>query len=209
MKKRIIFVDWYDVITKSDAWRYIQKNHPLYDFTQTLMNKLIIGSHPDEKDWMRGCKSTVEIVAKHCPGATSTSGMDIIALEKEQYMNQLDHNIVLFDALRCFKSQGHLIVLATDNVDYFSELISDFAEYDVFDYVINSADVKALKAEDPEKFFGSFITSQNMSFSDAILIDDKAYNIDAFTSVGGQGLCYKYPQDNVKQAMHELSLLLT
>lgn len=210
-KTKIIFVDWYDVSTQSSAWRYIKADHPLYECTKELFGKIIANSEnrAEMYNWMRGCKSTIQMVLEHCKDGTEEQAREIIKIETEMYMAQLEYNVELFNFLAEMKKEGHTIVMATDNVDYFSGLVHKFERYDLFSHIINSADVKALKAEDPQGFFGACLKKFRMTFKDAILIDDNPKNIRSFAGAGGTGLLYKYPTDDIGRLKSSLKRVLT
>lgn len=58
---------------------------------------------------------------------------------------------------------------------------------DVFDHTLNSYDLRAIKAENPEAMFGDYLRSIGKTFADSILIDDRPVNIEPFVAMGGTG----------------------
>jgi hypothetical protein len=63
------------------------------------------------------------------------------------------------------------------------ETLADWAV--ICDDVICSSQAGTLKSEDPQTFFGPWLTMHGIGFTDAVLIDDRADNCAAFTSQGG------------------------
>jgi hypothetical protein len=108
-------------------------------------------------------------------------------------------NVALFELLRTIKTHV-LVVLATDNMDCFaitfnrargrrrnptpaSETLADWAT--ICDDIISSSEVAALKAEEPRRFFGPWLSRHGLTFRDAALVDDRADNCEAFATCGG------------------------
>ncbi len=105
-----------------------------------------------------------------------------------------------------------MVVIATDNMDCFArafehaqrrrrgparerETLADWAV--ICDDIICSSDVAALKAEDPQAFFGPWLAASGMGFADAVLIDDRADNCAAFTACGGTAIRWKMGTDDL------------
>jgi hypothetical protein len=103
-------------------------------------------------------------------------------------------------------------VIATDNMDCFAraftrarsrrhrpgrqrETLADWAV--ICDDIICSSQAGALKSEDPEGFFGPWLTAHGVTFTDAVLIDDRADNCAAFTGQGGTALQWKMGASDV------------
>jgi FMN phosphatase YigB (HAD superfamily) len=108
-----------------------------------------------------------------------------------------------------------MIVLATDNMDCFAKTFNaargsrrrldnasrTLAEWAVIcDDIICSSDVGALKAEDPVGFFGPWLAECGLDFSDALLIDDRADNCQAFELQGGSTILWKMGKNEVSEA---------
>jgi len=122
-------------------------------------------------------------------------------------------NVELFEVLHSFKSRA-IVVLATDNMDCFSrtfdrvrsrrrrptlgsETMAGWAV--VCDDIICSSEVGALKAEDPVGFFGPWLSEYDLSFSNALLIDDRADNCDAFRGQGGSAVQWKMRENDISE----------
>lgn len=131
-------------------------------------------------------------------------------------------NVALFQLLRMFKTQA-VIVLATDNMDCFantfnhargrrrrltaeSETLADWAT--ICDDLICSSNIAALKAEDPQRFFGTWLTQHGLDFRDAALIDDRADNCQAFAHCGGTPIQYKMTTNDLSEVATALKTWL-
>jgi len=69
----------------------------------------------------------------------------------------------------------------------------------VCDDIICSSEVGALKAEDPVGFFGPWLSEYDLSFSNALLIDDRADNCDAFRGQGGSAVQWKMRENDISE----------
>ena len=110
----------------------------------------------------------------------------------------------LFEVLRVIRAEA-MVVIATDNMDCFArafeharsrrrpgrdrETLADWAV--ICDDIICSSQAGALESEDPQAFFGPWLAIHGISFTDAVLIDDRADNCTAFTSQGGTAIQWK------------------
>ena len=75
------------------------------------------------------------------------------------------------------------------------ETLADWAV--VCDDIICSSDVAALKADDPQAFFGPWLDRHGVGFPDAVLLDDRADNCAAFTTFGGATIRRKMGADDI------------
>jgi FMN phosphatase YigB (HAD superfamily) len=115
-------------------------------------------------------------------------------------------NVQLFEVLRVMRADA-MVVIATDNMDCFArafeharnrrrrfnrerETLADWAV--ICDDIICSSQAGALKSEDPQAFFGPWLAAHGVSFTDAVLIDDRADNCAAFTREGGAAIQWKW-----------------
>lgn len=136
--------------------------------------------------------------------AAAHSGLDIGRL-----LTRLAHDIAhmpvdhpLLRVLRDARSHS-TVVLATDNIDAFTSTFQAITSSRneqasaqgtlegstaVFDDIISSSDTGVLKSEDPEAFFGSWLTTAGVSFGEALLIDDRPGNRAAFERCGGTAI---------------------
>jgi FMN phosphatase YigB (HAD superfamily) len=73
------------------------------------------------------------------------------------------------------------------------------------DDIVCSSDVGTLKSENPHAFFGPWLARSGLTFADAVLIDDRTDNCEAFAAQGGQALQWKLgtnPLSDLKAGLH-------
>jgi len=74
----------------------------------------------------------------------------------------------------------------------------------ICDDIICSSDVGTLKAEDPKGFFGGWLTECGLTFSDALLIDDRADNCESFRGQGGSTVQWKMGKNNIGEVVESV-----
>jgi hypothetical protein len=87
-----------------------------------------------------------------------------------------------------------------------TELMRDWAKS--CDAIICSSEVRTLKAEDPQTFFGPFLQEHGLTFSDAALIDDRLDNCEAFAAAGGSPIRYKMSSNPISEVEKALAAWL-
>ncbi|MEU5948615.1 hypothetical protein ABZ793_24080 [Micromonospora sp. NPDC047465] len=170
-------------------------------------------------EWMKGLLSSEEIIRSMNIELDGRFGDDFLTRRLYIDCAKMRVNVELFEMLRKIKSYV-LVVLATDNMDCFlhtfdkarsrkrrptpqSETLSDWAI--ILDDIICSSEVAALKAEDPERFFGPWLAEHGFTFADAALIDDRADNCTAFAAHGGRAVQYKMGVGDVHDVFEALT----
>jgi len=102
------------------------------------------------------------------------------------------------------------VVLATDNVADFetafrlskrtpgsagsTRRLRDTAT--AFDDILCSGRIGVLKSEDPYAFFGPWLEDRGLAFADALLVDDRADNCEAFERAGGASVLWPLAPDD-------------
>jgi hypothetical protein len=84
------------------------------------------------------------------------------------------------------------------------ETLADWAV--ICDDIICSSDVAALKADDPQAFFGPWLGRHGLRFPDAVLIDDRADNCAAFTTCGGAAIQWNIGAHDIGEIKGRLRL---
>jgi hypothetical protein len=207
---RVIFMDWNGVLSSSPFWQSMQPVSPKGSLQIGLMNRLEeIFAHDVRlsEAWMRGERTTADLFAdiRNLQGARRTADF----LERRL----IDDCLRMVVDAKLFAALGHAklrvpIVLATDNTEDFAKAFDraktgkswlrrrDGREADAtlsdvtrhFFDIICSARVGVLKAEDPVRFFGTWLAHHALTFKDALLVDDRLDNIEAFRKAGGSTL---------------------
>lgn len=228
---KVIFVDWHGVLSKDPFWMSIlnKRQHPLHQQLSESVEKLFSQNDALICDWMRGKVKASEVIDSmdlvlHKPYNSSYLVRKLI--EDCQLMRT---NSGLSHILRKAQNNGAFIVLATDNMDCFFEQIqrsknrrrssrksSNLSKDqtltmvetgNLFDDVLCSSELGALKREDPTRFFGDWLDSRSLDFKNALLLDDLEKNCKTFRSVGGSALhlSFKSWEENLDNIEFQIS----
>ncbi len=221
LSRRVVFVDWHGVLSKTPFWASIlaSTKHPLHDQLEAGMADIFANQSAIANEWMKGLLSSEQVI--------QTMGIRLDRRFREDFLvRRLDIdcarmrvNVELFVVLRKIKTQA-CVVLATDNMDCFlrtfnharshsrrrkptSETLADWAV--ICDDIICSSEVGTLKAENPVGFFGGWLNEYGLQFADAALIDDRADNRAAFAEQGGKPVRYKMTVNEVTEVTEALN----
>lgn len=206
-KDKVIFVDWFGVSSNDNSWGDIPHDDPLYQPTQDIITKSFgADDHTHVSAWMKGDITDHQAISDLLPNNTAEQVTQIIR-RHDTYMDGLDYNTALYDQLKEYY-KTHYIALATDNFGMFDDCIESFDCASVFDAYINSYRIRALKAQNPQTFFGTYLQTINKTFADSILIDDRSDNIKAFEAQGGTGVLYRYEKNSTDEMLATLDAIL-
>lgn len=204
---RVIFSDWHGVLSRDPFWTSIRQSatHPLHAQLEEKMAGVFDPSRNTASDWMKGLLSSEQIIAEMGIQLPARFGADFLSRRLDLDCARMKVNVELFEILRVLRAKA-IVVVATDNMDCFARTFehayrsrhrrsrdrATLADWAVIcDDIICSSQAGALKSEDPQAFFGPWLTSHAIRFADAILIDDRADNCAAFTSQGGTAIQWK------------------
>jgi hypothetical protein len=214
--RRMIFVDWHGVVSNDPFWNSILTNetHPVRARLKTKLGQLF-GSRDVANSWMRGHISSQEVISLFRLGTGIRFGDDFMAARLARDCGNMVTDQSLLRTLARLRPMIPLFV-ATDNMDCFSRAfvharskrrkvgverhgapLSAWAR--ICDGIICSSDVGVLKAEDPRRFFGPTLQGCGLDFSDALLIDDRADNCNAFRALGGEAIQWKTGDGDVER----------
>lgn len=174
---KVLFIDWHNTLSTSIFWEHLQDSthphHDLFPLLQPLPPKI----HKDMfTSWMRGSVASEEVV--HLIAQLLHLDYDLIFQEfilSCQRMQFVSEEIVaLISSLR---ARGIKLVIATNNTDSFSRwTVLGMRLNSIFDGIINSFDMKALKWDVDEKgrslFFADFLYVNGIQSGESMLIDD-------------------------------------
>lgn len=206
---KIVFVDWHGVISRDPFWVSILNScsHPLRSELESKLKETFSDSSVTEA-WMKGDISSKDIISKLAIRLDKRFNRDFLErrLVADCYLMRIDNELLF--ALKSLKERA-IIVLATDNMDCFSVAFraaremtpslksstpSEFAMQHwahIFDDIVCSSDIGTLKAEGTADFFSPLLSDYNLRFSDALLIDDREDNCEAFRQLGGKTFQWK------------------
>ncbi len=204
--ENVIFVDWHGVLSCDPFWASIleKRKHPLRSRLEAKL-KEIFSQNSLSDEWMKGVRSSGEIIASMELDLDCRFGADFLNRRLDEDCRRMRVNVELFKVLQGLLPRS-FVVVATDNVDCFvrsfervrsharrhpalSETLASWAMY--CDDIVCSSDVGKLKSEDPAGFFGAWLSRHKLGFPDALLIDDRADNCAAFERHGGKAVQWK------------------
>lgn len=191
VKSKVVFVDWFGVLSEKVFWdKYLENdNHRLHKKVSNLKLKLFEKNDIIVNEWMRGNYSYKDIIEKCC---NEMSHREKRTVENSllSYCADISLNHPLFETLKTI-SDKTFIVLATDNMDCFHQSLYKLPQLGIFDAVLSSNFLGVLKKESPNRFFGNWLKNHDLSFKNALLIDDSGANCEEFRKCGGVALQYK------------------
>jgi hypothetical protein len=210
---RVIFCDWHGVLSRDPFWVSIRSSatHPLHARLEAGMAEVFNSETGLANEWMKGLLSSGQIIDEMGIRLDRRFRDDFLARRLDLDCARMRVNAELFELLRLMRAEA-MVVIATDNMDCFArafdqaqrrrrspaserETLADWAA--ICDDLICSSHVTALKAEDPQAFFGPWLASGGMRFADAVLIDDRADNCAAFIACGGAAIRWKMGTDDI------------
>ncbi len=218
---RVIFSDWHGVLSRDPFWISIRGSaaHPLHAPLEAGMAGLFAGGTADE--WMKGQLSSDQVIAGMGIPLDRRFRRDYLARRLDDDCARMTVNAELFDVLRAARAEA-IVVVATDNMDCFDrtfraartrarhrperETLADWAA--ICDDLICSSHTGTLKSEDPQSFFGPWLADHGLGFADAVLIDDRTDNCQAFAGQGGTAICWKMGTRPVADAAAQLATWL-
>lgn len=219
---RAIFVDWHGVLSRDPFWLSIvgNGNHPLRSPLQAKLAEIFSRDLGIANEWMRGARSSEEIISAMTIGLDRRFRQDFLSRRLDIDCRRMRVNVELFEVLRALRARTPaLVVIATDNMDCFvrafeyvqsrarrqattPETLADWAVF--CDDIVCSSEIGRLKSEDPTAFFGPWLSTHDLSFSDALLIDDRADNCAAFVRQGGTAVQWKMGSGDIREIAESL-----
>ncbi len=172
-----LFIDWHNTLSTSLFWGHLQDpahtHHHLFRILQPLPPEIHQALFTP---WMRGRVTSEEVIQ----AMSEKLSLDYHLIWQEfirgcQSMQLLSEEIPLL--ISQIRAKGVKVVIATNNTDSFSRwTVPSLKLHEVFDAILNSADVKGLKWEIDEKgqspFFADFLQRQGIHPGESALIDD-------------------------------------
>ncbi len=191
-KPKIIFIDWYNTLSKSKFWESLKnsskENQELY---KLISNNLFETNIDLLEPWMRGSLTSEDIIEK----ISTETKVDFKKIYKEfikscKSMEFVSPNIPKL--VKDLQKKGSKVYIATDNMDSFDRWTTPSMKLTkIFDGIINSYQIKCLKfdfdREGKSLFFNDFLVKEKIRPQETILIDDKE---DVGNRVSSYGVNY-------------------
>jgi hypothetical protein len=219
LSRRVIFSDWHGVLSRDPFWTSIRRSatHPLHAQLEAGMTGVFDPARDTANEWMKGLLSSDQVIAQMGIQLPGRFRDDFLARRLDLDCSRMTVNAELFEVLRIIRANA-MVVVATDNMDCFArafeharrrrrndrdrETLADWAV--ICDDIICSSQAGALKSEDPQAFFGPWLTAHWVDFGDAVLIDDRADNCAAFAGKGGTAIQWKMGTSDISEVTSRL-----
>lgn len=166
---KIIFIDWYITLSTSHYWGHLRDtDREGYD----LFEGWLLGNLDIFDEWMRG-RYTSGQISQMIAESTRRSA-DYVLAELRESCKLITMDLPeLHSELRRIRQQGTPVVVATDNILDFSQCtVPAQGLLDIFDDVLNSAELGVLKSDEHSNFFDSYLLAKGIAPENAVLIDD-------------------------------------
>ena len=221
--QRAIFLDWHGVLSREPFWGSIRGSatHPLsvpleQEFASVLRDVLML-------NWMRGQESAETVVSRLSIRLDNRYRDDFLLRRLREDCRRMRGDPAVAEALRVFNASA-MVVVATDNADCFAEAfersrnagarrrdgVANLSEWArITDGLLCSSALGTLKAESPSGFFGPWLRRHGMTFADAVLVDDREDNCEAFEGSGGHAIRWRLGTDSVGSLVGALRSWLT
>ena len=179
---KTLLIDWYNTLCNSPY--FISGDKGLEKF---LHKKLFIEERKNVERWLVGKMTDSQIVQ-------ILSSSKITAQTIEEAMNHGVENAQIYnyenlEILADLRKKGYQIVLATNIMPTFAELIKKFDLNKYFDAILTSYEIGALKTNLKNSemvFFSKFMKQNQLSFQDLVVIDDDPKLLNIFRLKGAQ-----------------------
>lgn len=204
----MVFIDWYQTLSSNTFFDCIKKDKKVFNDLQKALfidNKLIL------LDWMRGKISKNEVIAlihKSNPIYSENFIFDII----ERSCRSMQFDSPLFQPLiQNLRKNGKKVVIATDNMDTFSDFtVPELRLNDVFDDILSSDKLQCVKddiVDNKMVFFDNYLQKHKILPTEVILIDDGEKTTSLCLAHGMNSCCVK-SQNEVIDILRKLDLCI-
>ena len=178
MQYRVLFIDWDGTLSRSrfwERWRDNPENRSSYDLLQNVLfnndkGKILL------QDWMIGVKSYSDVINY----VSSITDIPYEDLKNELQFSAENMKLIDADIIKLIKkiiSQGIKVVIATDNMDTFTQwTVPAMRLRLLFDEILVSDNIGAMKTQvSPEGlslFFDDYLRRHDIKTNQSVLIDD-------------------------------------
>jgi hypothetical protein len=199
--------------------------HPLRPRLEIELAEIFARDQPTAHDWMKGRLSSADIIAAMRLAIPARYRQDYLARQLGEDFHGMIINTGLVELLGRFRPDAFVVLATDNMDCFADAVgriydrrdrrdrptrprrlrhtprrpaspVSQFAACVAgCDDLLCSSEVGALKSEDPRTFFAPWLDQHDLTFADAILIDDRADNCAAFAEQGGTALRWKLGTD--------------
>jgi FMN phosphatase YigB (HAD superfamily) len=198
-QKKVIFIDWNKTLSFDLFWGHLQDTtHPLHKHVSKIEKWLFLDHRDVISPWMRGEYVVEDIVGQ----MHRDTGVDshVIFDELKKSCEEMTFCVSgIEELIREIRKKGIKVVIATDNMDTFPRFTVPSLELDkVFDGILDSHTIKHLK--DDEKpadkilFFDQYLTENNYSYKDVVLLDDSPDSTGKYDRLGFERILIDGPE---------------
>lgn len=174
---RSLFIDWHNTLSTSLFWGHLQDpvhpQHHLFPLLQPLPPAIHQALFTP---WMRGNVTSEEVI--HAMSEQLRLDYELIwreficGCQRMQLLSQEIPSLITH-----IRAQGVKVVIATNNTDSFSRwTVPSLQLLEVFDAILNSAEVRGLKWDVDETgrslFFADVLQDHGLHPGESVLIDD-------------------------------------
>lgn len=198
---KVLFVDWHNTLSTSIFWGHLQDaKHPRHDLFRILQPLPSEIHRTMFTPWMRGSVTSEEVI--HAIAQKQNLDYNLIFREfifSCQCMQFVSEEIV--DLVSRLRARGIKVVIATNNVDSFSRwTVPGMGLNEIFDGIINSFDMKALKWDVDQGgqslFFADFLHTHYIRPGESALIDDNGTEM-AHAKTQSFGIEYRWIEPKI------------
>lgn len=169
-----VFIDWHLTLSKSIFWEHLATAEPAR--YGRLRQSLFVTLRERHTAWMRGAWTTEQMMA--CVSAETGLSYDFVFDEFVTSCQTM--TFIAPEApglLAALRRRGVRLAIATDNMDCFTRFTVPALRLPaLFDHVLNSFDLKALKedfdASGRSLFFQDYLLARGLAPQQCLLIDD-------------------------------------
>ena len=187
-----LIFDFNGVLSVSRFYSTLEESQP--ELYQSI-NQYIFRQSPELiKLWMRGKINYQDfnaVVAERLHTEKKLLDNHLLASGRKISLNPK-----LLNFIQSLRQSGAKVMLLTDNMDVFSQIIIphyNLSQY--FDYIVNSADYHLLKDDNNHQLVTDTLKLSGSFFSETLLVDDSNSIIQYFQSNGGESYLYQMPVD--------------
>lgn len=197
--KKVIFIDWNRTLSFDLFWGHLKEiEHPNHHHLAPIEEWLFVKNRELINPWMRGEISVEDVVGRMASDTEIPA--KIILQELRHSCEVMQYCIVgLQELIKDIRSRGTKVVIATDNMDTFTRFTVPALKIDqLFDGYLNSYDIKHLKDDeepaDSIVFFDDFLTKNNLTYADVVLLDDSPDKSGKYQRLGFDRILIDSPE---------------